>query len=156
MELTLKFSTNETTRCRKCKNELPAEYSKKTCDACLAREKQRDIARRQKRKFEEMENVVPGDLPAKIARKELQITKVSHRSSIREKRLNKNPPKAPDVEFKSKEELLQQLRLAFEVPSGRVIFRAFTLTAIDPLADTKEVTRMIGKEIWRVSGYRFR
>ena len=82
MELTLKFSTNKTTHCHKCKNELPAEYGKKTCDACLTREKQRDTARRQKQKFEELESVVPGELPAKIARKELQITKVSHRSSI--------------------------------------------------------------------------
>ena len=62
----------------------------------------------------------------------------------------------PDAEFKSKEELFQQLQLAFEVPSGQVIFRAFTLTAIDPLADAKEVTRMIGNEIWHVSGFRFR
>ena len=54
------------------------------------------------------------------------------------------------------EELLQQLRLAFEVPSGRVIFRARTFAAVDPLADAKEITRMLATNIWRISGYRFR
>ena len=95
MELTLKFVTLKPTCCRKCKNELPAEYNKKTCNTCLANEKQRDTTRRQKRKFEEIEKVVPGDLPANVARKELQITKVSYISSIqeRERELNKKTPR---------------------------------------------------------------
>lgn len=46
MELTLKLSTNEATHYRKYKDELPAEHNEKTCDACLARERQRDTARR--------------------------------------------------------------------------------------------------------------
>ena len=78
MELTLKFSTNKLTRCRLCGGELPSEYDKKTCHACLVKEKQRDVARRQKRKFEEIENLVPGDLPAKVAKKDLQMKKVSN------------------------------------------------------------------------------
>jgi hypothetical protein len=82
MKLTLKFSTEKPTHCRKCKGELPVEYDKKTCDACLTREKHRDTARRQKRKFEEIENIVPGDLPAKAAKKELHITKVSRKLSV--------------------------------------------------------------------------
>lgn len=77
MELTLKFSTSKPTCCRKCKNELQAEYDKKMCSACLAREKERDTLWRRKRKFEEMKNIVPGALPAEVARKELQITKVA-------------------------------------------------------------------------------
>lgn len=64
--------------------------------------------------------------------------------------------KVPDVKFESMEELLQQLRLAFEVPSGRVIFRACTFTVVDPLADAKEITRMLATNVWRISGYRFR
>jgi hypothetical protein len=76
MELILKFSTEKPTHCRICKGELPVEYDK-TCDACLTRERHRDMARRQKRKFEEIKNIVPGDLPAKAAKKELHITKVN-------------------------------------------------------------------------------
>lgn len=53
------------------------EYNKKTCHTCLAKEKQRDVARRQKRKFEEIENTVPGVLPAKVAKKDLQVKRVS-------------------------------------------------------------------------------
>ena len=157
MEHTFKFSTNRPTRCRICKGELPAEYEKKTCQTCLTPEKQRDTARRQKRKFEEIENVVPGDLPAKTAKKELQIKMVSDTSVEPPKEaLNIECHKAPDVEFKSKEDLLRQLRLAFEVPSGRVIFQGYTSMAIDPGADPKDVTAMMAADIWRVSGYRFR
>jgi len=58
----------------------------------------------------------------------------------------------PDIKFKSKEELLQQPRLAFEVPSGQAIFQACTFTAIDPLAGAKEITTMIGNEICVISG----
>ena len=47
--------------------------------------KERDTARRQKRKFEEMESIVPGDLPAKVARKELQTTKVRNKSRVRKR-----------------------------------------------------------------------
>lgn len=83
MELTLEFSTNKHTLYRICKNDLPAEYNKKTCQGRLTKEKQRDAVRRQKRKFEEIENIMPGDLPAKVARKELRVTKVSHRLNIR-------------------------------------------------------------------------
>ena len=78
MELTLNFSTNKLTRCRKCKGELLPQYDKKTCHACLTKEKERDVARRQKRKFEDIENIVPGDLPAKVAKKNLQVKKVSN------------------------------------------------------------------------------
>ena len=76
MELTLKFSTDKPSRCRLCKGELPGEYDKKACPACLVKEKQRDTTRRQKRKFDEVENIVSGDLPAKVAKKGLEITKV--------------------------------------------------------------------------------
>jgi hypothetical protein len=85
MELTLKFLTGKPACCRKCKQALPMEYDKKTCDTCLTREKQRDMARRQRRKFEEIENVVPGVLPAKAVKRELRIMKVSHISSIQGK-----------------------------------------------------------------------
>ena len=54
------------------------------------------------------------------------------------------------------EELLQQPRLAFEVPSGQVIFYAYTLTTIDPLADAKEIIRTFAANVWRISGYWFR
>jgi len=57
---------------------LPAEYDKKTCHACLAKEKQHDMTRRKKRKFEETENIVSGDLPAEVAKKGLQKKKVSN------------------------------------------------------------------------------
>jgi hypothetical protein len=77
MELTLKFSTSKLTHCRICKEGLPAEYDKKTCHACLSREKERDATRRQKRRFEEIEHIVSGDVPAKVAKKKLQIEKVS-------------------------------------------------------------------------------
>jgi hypothetical protein len=148
MELTLKFLTEKPTHYCKCKGELPAEYDKKTCDVCLTKEKHRNMAQRQKQKFEEIENVMPGDLLAKAAKKELHITKVSHKLSTWKMLNEKNTLKAPDIEFGSKEELLQQLQLVFEVPSGRVIFRVCTFTAIDPLANTKEITRMMGNEIW--------
>jgi len=68
----------------------------------------------------------------------------------------KQRTQAPDVEFNSKEDLLQQLCLAFEVPSGRVIFRGYTSTTIDPMANAKDVTMMMAADIWSVSGYRFR
>lgn len=89
-----------------------------------------------------MENVVPGDLPAKFARKGLQIMKVSHCPGIKKRIQQENTHKVPDVEFQSKKELYQQLRLTFEAPSGRVIFRACACasTPIDPLADAKEIT----------------
>jgi len=78
MELMLKFSTNKLTRCRIYKGELPGEYDKKTCQACLAKEKQHNTTRRKKQKFEETENIVSGDLPAKVAKKGLQMKKVSN------------------------------------------------------------------------------
>ena len=78
MKLTLKFSTNKLTRCRMCKGELLAEYDKKTCHACLAKEKERDVARRKKWKFEEIENTIPGDLPAGVVKKNLRMKKVSN------------------------------------------------------------------------------
>ena len=53
------------------------------------------------------------------------------------------------------EEFLQQLSLAFKVPSERVIFRACTFAAVDPLVDAKEITRMPVTDMWRISGYRF-
>ena len=156
MERTLIFSTNRPTHCRICKGELPTEYEKKTCHACLVREKQRDTVRRQKRKFEEIENTVLRDLPAKVMKKELQIKKASDMHTKHLKKLNRKYLQASDVEFKSKEDLLQQLRLAFEAPSGQVIFRGCAAIAIDPMANAKEVTTMMAADIWRVSGYRFR
>ena len=62
----------------------------------------------------------------------------------------------PDVEFNSKEDLLQQLCLAFEVPSGWVIFQGYTSATIDPMANAKEITKMVAVDIWHVSGYWFR
>ena len=82
MELTLKFSTDKSTRCRICKGNLPTESDKKACSACLMREKQRDTTRRQKRKLQEIESIVPGDLPAKVAKKGLETMKVSDISSV--------------------------------------------------------------------------
>jgi hypothetical protein len=67
-----------------------------------------------RRKFEEIENVVLGDLPAKFSEMELHITKVSHNSMVLKNVKQKSTRRVPDVEFDSKEEPLQRLRHAFQ------------------------------------------
>jgi len=58
MQTTLKTG-NRPDVCRQCKMKLPEEHYKTHCDSCLAKQRTRATKKRQKQKFEELENVLP-------------------------------------------------------------------------------------------------
>jgi len=56
MQTTLK-ARNGPDVCRQCKTKLPEEHYKTRCGSCLAKKWTRATEKRQKRRFEELENV---------------------------------------------------------------------------------------------------
>ena len=70
--------------------------------------------------------------------------------------MRSNAPKAAEMEFTSFDDLISEIKLAFQVPSGEVNFRGRTRISLDPSMGTKERVRLTAYEIWRVSAYRFR
>ena len=58
MQTTLKARTGPDI-CRQCKTKLPEGHHKVRCDPCLAKQRTQVAKTRQKRKFEELENVSP-------------------------------------------------------------------------------------------------
>ena len=60
------------------------------------------------------------------------------------------------MEFAPLDKLLSEIRLAFQVPSGKVYFRGQARIMLDPSLGARERIQMTAGDIWRVSGYRFR
>jgi len=60
------------------------------------------------------------------------------------------------MEFASLDELMSEIRLAFQVPSGKVKFRGQATVALEPSVGARERVQMTAAGIWRVSGYRFK
>ena len=58
MQTTLKADDGPDTR-RQCKAKLPEGHYKTRCDPCPAKQRSRATETRRKRKFEELENVLP-------------------------------------------------------------------------------------------------
>ena len=67
-----------------------------------------------------------------------------------------NAPKAAEIEFASFDDLISEIKLAFQVPSGKVNFRGQTRIPSDPSVEMKERVQLTASEVWRVSAYRFR
>jgi len=67
-----------------------------------------------------------------------------------------NSPKLAEMEFASFDDLISEVKLAFQVPSGKVNFHGRTRISLDPSMGTKERVQLTASEIWRVSAYRFR
>jgi len=67
-----------------------------------------------------------------------------------------NSPKSAEMEFASFDDLISKIKLAFQVPSGKVNFRGRTRILLDPSMGIKECVQLTASEIWRVSAYRFR
>ena len=73
-----------------------------------------------------------------------------------EQNARSDTPKTAETEFASLEDLLSEIKLAFQVPSGKVSFRGRTRVTSDLSTGTKERVQLAASEIWRVSGYQFR
>ena len=64
--------------------------------------------------------------------------------------------KAAEAEFASLDELIAEIKLVFQVPSGKVNFRGRAKIASDSSMETRGRVQLMASEIWRISGYRFR
>jgi len=60
------------------------------------------------------------------------------------------------MEFATLDDLMSEIKVTFQGPSGKVNFRGRTRIPSDRSKGTKERVQLAASEIWRVSGYRFR
>ena len=71
-------------------------------------------------------------------------------------RISLTKSKVAEVEFASLDELTMNIKLVFQVPSGKVNFHGRAGIASDPSTGAREHVQLVAAEIWRVSGYRFK
>ena len=115
MQTTLK-ATNGPNACRQCKAKLPKGHYKIRCDPCLEKQRVGAAQTRRKRKFKELENVSPG---GQETVKKSDIAKVCVNTwSYMGGDVISNSPKSAEMEFASFDDLISEVKLAFQVPSS--------------------------------------